>query len=480
MKYETVIGLEVHVQINTKTKIFCSCSTEFGKPPNANTCPICLGMPGVLPVLNKQFLESSMKACLATHCTIAPMNRFARKNYFYPDLPKGYQISQFEEPLGVNGYINIYINGIKKRIGLTRIHMEEDAGKLIHGANLGSPGKSYVDFNRTGVPLCEVVSEPDLRSPEEARAYLGELKAILEYTQVSDCNMEEGNLRCDANISLRPKGQKEFGTRTELKNLNSFKFVQKAVEYEVDRQARILDQGDQVIQETRLYDSDRGETFSMRSKEEAHDYRYFPDPDLVPVVLDEAWVEEIKKTIPELPEQKRERFAIEYSLPEYDAGVLTSSRELANYFEKCTSLFSKPKIISNWIMGDLLRELNKSNQVISECPVSPSALVNLLKLIDEDVISGNIAKSVFEEMYQTGKEPITIVDEKGLKQITDDKAIDKMVEGVLQANLSQVDEYKGGKEKVLGFLVGQVMKASKGKANPGTVNKLLKEKISGM
>ena len=480
MKYETVIGLEVHVQINTKTKIFCSCSTEFGKPPNANTCPICLGMPGVLPVLNKQFLESSMKACLATHCTIASMNRFARKNYFYPDLPKGYQISQFEEPLGVNGYINIYINGIKKRIGLTRIHMEEDAGKLIHGENLGSPGKSYVDFNRTGVPLCEVVSEPDLRSPEEARAYLGELKSILEYTQVSDCNMEEGNLRCDANISLRPKGQKEFGTRTELKNLNSFKFVQKAVEYEVDRQARILDQGDQVIQETRLYDSDRGETFSMRSKEEAHDYRYFPDPDLVPVVVDKAWIEEIKKTIPELPEQKRERFVIEYSLPEYDAGVLTSSRELADYFEKCTSLFSKPKIISNWIMGDLLRELNKSDQLINECPVSPSSLVNLLKLVDGGVISGNIAKSVFEEMYQTGKEPTAIIDEKGLTQITDDKAIDKMVEEVLQANLNQVDEYKGGKEKVLGFLVGQVMKASKGKANPETVNKLLKEKIAGM
>ena len=480
MKYETVIGLEVHVQINTKTKIFCSCSTEFGKPPNANTCPICLGMPGVLPVLNKQFLESSMKACLATHCTIAPMNRFARKNYFYPDLPKGYQISQFEEPLGVNGYINIYINGIKKRIGLTRIHMEEDAGKLIHGGNLGSPEKSYVDFNRTGVPLCEVVSEPDLRSPEEARAYLGELKSILEYTQVSDCNMEEGSLRCDANISIRPNGQKEFGTRTELKNLNSFKFVQKAIEYEVERQAQILDQGDQVIQETRLYDSNRGETFSMRSKEEAHDYRYFPDPDLVPVVLNETWVEEIKKTIPELPEQKRERFVIEYNLPEYDAGVLTSSRELANYFEKCTSLFSKPKIISNWIMGDLLRELNKSNQAISKCPVSPNALVNLLKLIDEGIISGNIAKSVFEEMYQTGKEPTAIIDEKGLKQITDDKAIDKMVEEVLQANLSQVDEYKRGKEKVLGFLVGQVMKASKGKANPGTVNKLLKEKISGM
>ena len=480
MKYETVIGLEVHVQINTKTKIFCSCSTEFGRPPNANTCPICLGMPGVLPVLNKQFLESAMKACLATHCTIAPMNRFARKNYFYPDLPKGYQISQFEEPLGINGYININIDGTKKRIGLTRIHMEEDAGKLIHGENLGSPGKSYVDFNRTGVPLCEVVSEPDLRSAQEARAYLGELKSILQYAEVSDCNMEEGSLRCDANISLRPEGQKEFGTRTELKNLNSFKFVQKAIEYEVDRQTRILEQGDKVIQETRLYDSDKGETFSMRSKEEAHDYRYFPDPDLVPVVLEEAWVEEIKKTIPELPEQKRERFAKEYGLPEYDAGVLTSSRELADYFEKCTSLFAKPKIISNWIMGDLLRELNKSNQEIGECPLSPEALVNLLKLIDEGVISGNIAKSVFEEMYQTGKEASVIVEEKGLKQITDDKAIDEMVEGVLQANPSQVEEYKGGKEKVLGFLVGQVMKASKGKANPGAVNKLLKEKISKM
>ena len=480
MKYETVIGLEVHVQINTKTKIFCSCSTEFGKPPNANTCPICLGMPGVLPVLNKQFLEYAMKACLATNCTIAPINRFARKNYFYPDLPKGYQISQFEEPLGINGHININTNGSKKRIGLTRIHMEEDAGKLIHGENLGSPGKSYVDFNRTGVPLCEVVSEPDLRSAQEARAYLGELKSILQYSEVSDCNMEEGSLRCAANISLRPEGQKEFGTRTELKNLNSFKFVQKSIEYEVDRQTRILEQGENVIQETRLYDSDKGETFSMRSKEEAHDYRYFPDPDLVPVVIDKAWVEEIKKTIPELPEQKKERFMKEYGLPEYDAGVLTSSRELADYFEKCNSLFTKPKIISNWVMGDLLRELNKNNQEIGQCPVSPEALANLLKLIDEAIISGNIAKSVFEEMYHTGKEANVIVEEKGLKQITDDKAIDEMVEVILQANPTQVEEYKGGKEKVLGFLVGQVMKTSKGKANPGAVNKLLKEKLSRM
>ena len=477
MKYETVIGLEVHVQIKTKTKIFCSCSTEFGTRPNENTCPICLGMPGVLPVLNKRFLESSMRACLATHCTIESMNRFARKNYFYPDLPKGYQISQFELPLGTNGYININVDGTKKRIGLTRIHMEEDAGKLIHGENLGSPGKSYVDFNRTGVPLCEVVSEPDLRSSEEARAYLIELKSILEYTGVSDCNMEEGSLRCDANVSIRPVGQKEFGTRTELKNLNSFKFIQKAIEYEVDRQTRLLDQGDTVKQETRLYDSARGETFPMRSKEEAHDYRYFPDPDLVPIMIGEAWVDELRKTIPELPEQKRERFIKSYGIPEYDTGVLTSSEPLADYFEQCTALFPHPKTISNWMMGDLLRELKKDGRNIVDCPVSPSALVDLLKLIESGTVSGNIAKGVFEEMYQTQKSAASIVEEKGLKQITDTSAIEKIVAEVIQAYPSQVEEFKGGKEKVLGFLVGQVMKASKGKANPGIVNKLLKEKM---
>ena len=477
MKYETVIGLEVHVQIKTKTKIFCSCSTEFGSPPNENTCPICLGMPGVLPVLNKRFLESSMRACLATHCTIEPMNRFARKNYFYPDLPKGYQISQFELPLGTNGYININVDGTKKRIGLTRIHMEEDAGKLIHGENTGRPGKSYVDFNRTGVPLCEVVSEPDMRSAEEARAYLNELKSILEYTGVSDCNMEEGSLRCDANVSIRPVGQKEFGTRAELKNLNSFKFIQKAIEYEVDRQTKLLDQGDTVKQETRLYDADRNETFPMRSKEEAHDYRYFPDPDLVPIMIDEAWVEELRKTIPELPEQKRERFVKSYKIPEYDAGVLTSSKPLADYFEQCTALFPQPKTISNWMMGDLLRELKKDGRNIVDCPVSPSALVDLLKLIESGTISGNIAKGIFEEMYQTQKSAGSIVEEKGLKQITDSSAIEKIVAEVLQANPSQIEEFKGGKEKVLGFLVGQVMKASKGKANPAMVNKLLKKKM---
>ena len=477
MKYETVIGLEVHVQIKTKTKIFCSCSTEFGSPPNENTCPICLGMPGVLPVLNKRFLESSMRACLATHCTIEPMNRFARKNYFYPDLPKGYQISQFELPLGTNGYININVDGTKKRIGLTRIHMEEDAGKLIHGENSGRPGKSYVDFNRTGVPLCEVVSEPDMRSAEEARAYLNELKSILEYTGVSDCNMEEGSLRCDANVSIRPVGQKEFGTRAELKNLNSFKFIQKAIEYEVDRQTKLVDQGDTVKQETRLYDADRNETFPMRSKEEAHDYRYFPDPDLVPIMIDEAWVEELRKTIPELPEQKRERFVKSYKIPEYDAGVLTSSKPLADYFEQCTALFPQPKTISNWMMGDLLRELKKDGRNIVDCPVSPSALVDLLKLIESGTISGNIAKGIFEEMYQTQKSAGSIVEEKGLKQITDSSAIEKIVAEVLQANPSQIEEFKGGKEKVLGFLVGQVMKASKGKANPAMVNKLLKKKM---
>ncbi len=478
MKYETVIGLEVHVQIKTKTKIFCSCSTEFGTPSNENTCPVCLGMPGVLPVLNKRFLESSMRACLATHCTIEPMNRFARKNYFYPDLPKGYQISQFELPLGTKGHININVNGTKKRIGLTRIHMEEDAGKLIHGKNLGSPGKSYVDFNRTGVPLCEVVSEPDMRSAEEARAYLTELKTILEYTEVSDCNMEQGSLRCDANVSIRPFGQKEFGTRAELKNLNSFKFIQKAIEYEVDRQTKILDQGETVKQETRLYDSDRNETLPMRSKEEAHDYRYFPDPDLVPIVINEDWVAELQNTMLELPEQKRERFIKSYGIPEYDVGVLTSSKHLADYFEQCASLFPHPKIISNWLMGDLLRELKKDGKNIADCPVSPSALVDLLKLINSGTISGKIAKGVLEEMYQTQQLPDSIIEKKGLKQITDSSAIEKIVDQIIESNPSQVEEFKGGKEKVIGYLVGQVMQASKGKANPSMVNKLLKEKMS--
>ena len=478
MKYEVVIGLEVHVQLKTQSKIFCSCSTEFGKPPNANTCPICLGMPGVLPVLNKKVVEYAIKACLATHCEVQPLSRFARKNYFYPDLPKGYQITQFELPIGLNGYINIQTNGTPKKIGLTRIHLEEDAGKSIHGENLGSPGRSYVDYNRTGVPLIEIVSEPDLRSPVEAREYLVQLKAILDYAEVSDVNMEEGSLRCDANVSLRPVGQKEFGTRTELKNINSFKFVQKALEYEIERQAKVLDQGDAVVQETRLYDSDKGTTFPMRSKEEAHDYRYFPEPDLVPTVCDEAWIGAIQQTLPEMPEQKRNRFVSEYEIPEYDAGVLITSKALADYFETCVKLFKQPKTISNWVMGDLLRELKNDNKEIDDCPVSPEQLTDLLKLIDDGKISGKMAKTVFEEMYQSGKPAAEIVKEKGLTQISDESALLTMVEDVIAANPGQATDFKNGKDKLMGFFVGQVMKASKGQANPALVNKLLKEKLS--
>ena len=478
MKYEVVIGLEVHVQLKTQSKIFCSCSTEFGKPPNSNTCPICLGMPGVLPVLNKKVVEYAIKACLATHCEVQTTSRFARKNYFYPDLPKGYQITQFELPIGLNGCINIQTNGTPKKIGLTRIHLEEDAGKSIHGENLGSPGRSYVDYNRTGVPLIEIVSEPDLRSPVEAREYLVQLKAILDYAEVSDVNMEEGSLRCDANVSLRPVGQKEFGTRTELKNINSFKFVQKALEYEIERQAKVLDQGDTIVQETRLYDSDKGITFPMRSKEEAHDYRYFPEPDLVPTVCDEAWISAIQQSLPEMPEQKQNRFVSEYEIPEYDAGVLTTSKPLADYFETSVKLFDQPKTISNWIMGDLLRELKNDNKEIDDCPVSPEQLIDLLKLIDDGTISGKMAKTVFEEMYQSGKPAAGIVKEKGLTQISDESALLKIVEEVIAANPGQATDFKNGKDKLMGFFVGQVMKASKGQANPALVNKLLKEKLS--
>ena len=477
MKYEVVIGLEVHVQLKTQSKIFCACSTEFGKPPNANTCPICLGMPGVLPVLNKKVVEYAIKACLATHCEVQPLSRFARKNYFYPDLPKGYQITQFELPIGLNGYINIQTNGTPKKIGLTRIHLEEDAGKSIHGDNLGMPGRSYVDYNRTGVPLIEIVSEPDLRSPAEAREYLVQLKAILDYAEVSDVNMEEGSLRCDANVSLRPVGQKEFGTRTELKNINSFKFVQKALEYEIERQTKVLDQGDAIVQETRLYDSAKGVTFPMRSKEEAHDYRYFPEPDLVPTVCDEAWIDTIQQSLPEMPEQKRDRFVSEYEIPEYDAGVLITSKALADYFETCVKLFDQTKTVSNWIMGDLLRELKNDGKEIEECPITPEQLTDLLKLIDDGTISGKMAKTVFEEMYQSGKPAGEIVKEKGLTQITDESALQKMVDDVIAANPGQAEDFKNGKEKLMGFFVGQVMQASKGQANPALVNKLLKEKL---
>jgi aspartyl-tRNA(Asn)/glutamyl-tRNA(Gln) amidotransferase subunit B len=477
MKYETVIGLEVHVQLKTQTKIFCSCSTEFGRPANENTCPICLGMPGVLPVLNKKAVENALQACLATHCQVNTTNTFDRKNYFYPDLPKGYQITQLNLPIGEHGHINIEVAGVKKRIGITRIHMEEDAGKLVHGEN-EDRDKSYVDLNRTGTPLVEIVSEPEMRSPEEVREYLGELKAILEYTGVSDCNMEQGSFRCDANISLRPFGQKEFGTRAELKNLNSFRFIQKAIEYEVERQAQILDQGDKVIQETRLYDSDKGVTRSMRSKEEAHDYRYFPEPDLVRIAINEEWLERARKSIPELPEQKRQRFVTEHDIPEYDAGVLTASQSMANYYEECVALHPHPKTISNWIMGDLSRELKNDDREIEDCPVPPAVLVGLLQLIDKGTISGKMAKTVFEEMYQTGKPAEEIVQDKGMAQISDSSAIDKLIDEVLANSPKQLESYRNGKETIIGYFVGQVMKASKGQANPAVVNQLLKEKLA--
>ena len=477
MEYEPVIGLEVHAQLLTKSKIFCSCSTAFGGDPNTHTCPVCTGQPGSLPVLNRKVVEYTIRAALATHCRIAPYSLFARKNYFYPDLPKGYQISQYELPLSSGGQVDIQINAVKKRIGIIRIHMEEDAGKLVHDLSSERGAHSYVDFNRTGVPLIEIVSAPDMGSPEEAAAYLRKLRAILMFLDICDGNMEEGSFRCDANISLRPKGQKTLGVKTELKNMNSFRNVQRALDYEIRRQTALLDQGEAIVQETRLWDAARGVTASMRGKEEAHDYRYFPDPDLVPIVVEPEWVEAIQKTLPELPEMKKERFIREYEIPEYDAEVLTSSKSLANYYESCLQVYSKPKIVSNWIMSELLRELKRDEREIEECPVPAKNMGQMLKLIDEGLISGKIAKSVFEEMYRTGKEAAAIVKEKGWVQVTDSSAIEKTVEAVLAKNPKEVEEYKKGKEKVFGFFVGQVMKATQGKANPQLVNELLKKML---
>ncbi len=477
MDYEAIIGLEVHTQLLTKSKIFCSCSTQFGAKPNQHTCPICLGMPGVLPVLNRDVVEFTIRTALATNCRIAPSNRFARKNYFYPDLPKGYQISQYELPLAMDGYIEIGSNETKKRIGITRIHMEEDAGKLIHGENLGHPDSSYVDFNRTGVPLMEIVSEPDIRAPEEAREYLLKLKAILEYIEVCDCNMEEGNLRCDANISVRPEGRREFGVKAELKNMNSFKNVQRALEYEIKRQVQTLEKGEEIVQETRLWDVNSERTISMRSKEEAHDYRYFPEPDLVPTVISEDWIEDVRSKLPELPDAKKERFVREYGIPEYDAGVLTSSRSLADYYEACVRLFPNPKIISNWVMGDILRELKDDERGISECPITPGHLTGMLRMIEDGRISGKIAKIVFEEMYRSGKMPDEVVKEKGLVQISDEGELLIFVDRVIEENPDMVEAYQKGKTKLFGYFIGEVMKASKGKANPALVNKFLKDRL---
>ncbi len=478
VRYETVIGLEVHAQLTTNTKIFCGCSTEFGQTPNSQTCPVCLALPGALPVLNQKAVELAIRTGLATNCQIAPRSIFARKNYFYPDLPKGYQISQFELPVCEHGWLDIDLeNGERKRIGITRAHMEEDAGKLVHGDTPETSNSSLVDLNRACTPLLEIVSEPDMRSADEAISYLKKLHQIVVYLGVCDGNLEEGSFRCDANISVRPYGQEEFGTRAELKNINSFRFIKQAIEYEVERQIDLIEGGGKVVQETRLFDSNTGMTRSMRSKEDAHDYRYFPDPDLVPLVISQEWIEEVRATLPELPEAKRTRFVEELGLTAYDAEVLAADRELADYFDDCVALSKEAKSCANWIMGDVLRKLKETDTTITGAPVSPERLTDLLARIADNTISGKIAKTVFEKMWQGGQTADQIIEKEGLKQVTDTGAIESLVDAVIAANPDQVAEYLGGKDKLIGFFVGKVMQASQGKANPGMVNQLLKKKL---
>ncbi len=499
MDYQTVIGLEVHLQLKTKSKLFCGCSTEFGASPNTNICPVCTGQPGVLPVLNKKAVEYTIRTALALDCKIAENSIFARKNYFYPDLPKNYQISMYELPLAVNGYLELpitnYQSQITKKVGVQRVHLEEDAGKLLHTIGSQELDYSLVDFNRTGIPLLEIVSAPEINSPEEAYIYLQTLKMILQYLDVSDCDMEKGSLRCDANVSVvaEPSGLSEvntlqvrrLGTKTEIKNMNSFKALKEALTYEIQRQIGVLDSGGRIVQETRLWDADKGITQSMRSKEYAHDYRYFPEPDLVPLVLEKNFIEEIKKSLPELPAERKEYFIKEYQLSEYDAQVLTSEKSLADYYEETINKLQitdyKLQIVSkttaNWITTELLGRLNAENKTILESPVTPKGLAELIKLIQNGTISGKIAKTVFEEMYNTGKKAEKIVQEKGLVQLTDEKEIAKIIEEVLKENETIVKEYKSGKERAFGALVGAVMKKTQGKANPQLVNKILKEKM---
>ncbi len=485
MGYETVIGLEVHVQLKTRSKIFCGCSTEFGALPNTHTCPVCTGMPGVLPLLNKKVVEHSIRVSLALNCDVMENSVFARKNYFYPDLPKNYQISQYDMPVGVNGHLDIELDSKTKRIGITRIHLEEDAGKLLHSIGSRSIDGSLVDLNRTGVPLLEIVSEPDMRSPQEAYQYMLDLKMILQYIGVSECNMEEGSLRCDANISLRPVGQKELGVKVELKNMNSFKNVLKALEYEVKRQSKVLGADKKIFQETRLWDQDNQKSISMRGKEEAHDYRYFPEPDLLPVHIEDEWIDTVRRTLSELPQERRNRFIQEYRLSDYDARVLTSYKPLADYYEQCLDkmeqlgdeLVSVTKLAANWVTGDLLGCLNAENKKIGSSPVTAGHLANMLHLLQKKTISGKIAKKVFEEMYKTSREPAEIVEEMGLTQIIDEDMITKFVVEVINENASSVEEYRKGREKVIGFLIGAVMKKALGKANPALVNKVLRSKL---
>lgn len=473
--YEVIIGLEVHAELKTNTKMYCNCSTEFGADPNTHCCPICTGMPGVLPVLNKRVVEFATKAGLATNCEISRFSKQDRKNYFYPDLPKAYQTSQYDLPLCIGGHIDINVNGEPKRIGITRIHIEEDAGKLIHDAYTGD---TLVDMNRCAVPLIEIVSEPDIRSADEAVAYMQTLKSILEYLDVCDCKMQEGSLRCDVNLSVRPRGQKEFGTRTETKNLNSFKAIHNSIEFEIKRQIEEVENGGKIYQETRRWDDAKGIGYAMRTKEDAHDYRYFPEPDLAPIILSEEYIQNLKDNLPEMPHIKKERYMKDFDLPEYDADILTSSIKTAKFFEEANDICNNPKAVSNWIMGDFARMLNEKEIEIDESKVTAQNLAELITLIDKGTISSKIAKQVFEDMFETGENAKDIVEKKGLVQMSDEGAIKEIVQKVVDANPQSIADYKAGKDRAIGFLVGQIMKETKGKANPQIVNKLLLEIIN--
>jgi aspartyl-tRNA(Asn)/glutamyl-tRNA(Gln) amidotransferase subunit B len=475
MEYEIVIGLEVHAELATKSKIFCSCPTTFGNEVNKNTCPICLGMPGTLPVLNKKVVEYAVLAGLSIDCEISRYSKLDRKNYFYPDLPKAYQISQYDLPLCMKGHLDIEADGCTKRIGITRIHIEEDAGKLIHDENKNN---SKIDYNRCGVPLIEIVSEPDMRSSKEAKSFVENLKSILEYIKVSDCKMQEGSLRADINLSVRPFGQKEFGTRTEMKNLNSLRAIERAIEYESQRQINEIKNGRKIIQETRRWDDDFGESYSMRSKEDAHDYRYFPDPDLVPIILEESQIQGWKDSLPELPAQRIKRYTNEYALPQYDATIITNSKVLADFFDEVVGLGSNPKSVSNWIMGELLKILKDSGQEDIEIPFRAEYLAKLIKLVDSGKINGTIAKKVFAKIFETNKDPEVIVKEEGLESVSDESELIAIVKEILRSNPQSVLDYKSGKEKAFGFLVGQAMRQTKGKADPQIINKLLLEELN--
>ncbi len=472
MTYEPVIGLEVHLQLSTKSKAFCGCSTLFGQEPNSQTCPVCLGMPGSLPVLNKTALEYALKAALALNCKVSDFVKFDRKNYFYPDLPKNFQISQYKWPLSKDGFLEIKTNNVNKNIRITRVHLEEDAGKLMH-----MDGSSLVDFNRSGIPLLEIVTEPDINSPKEAHDYLTLLKNVLEYLEVSDCDMEKGSLRCDANVSIRPEGEAGLGVKTEVKNMNSFKGVEKALEYEILRQNELVEKGGRITQETRLWDADKELTISMRSKEEAHDYRYFPEPDLVPFIIPESEIEEIRETLPELPHKRANRLVLEYGLSEYDAGVLTSEKTFADYFEGAAKGHDKPKALANWLMGDISYQLKLRGLKLQDLKVTPYKLRELVRLIDDGDISGKMAKDILIEMIETGKSSTEIVSEKGLSQISGSEEIESIVDAVLRENEKSVSDFKKGKEKAIIFLVGQVMAKTKGKANPKMVNEVLRKRL---